>query len=184
VEKVDCEICEAGKVLGCTKKPPLQREQVVGEFTGGFRAKDDSKSSSGEKSFELKDFTMESKGERILSLELKKLNSNLFMLDFEQAIEDEEIKEWFSEPKYIISIGAVFNKTMKYFYKEEITPLVNYDAIIFIEETTAARGYNVSSNEKVNEQKAEQKFPIIFVIGILVVGVMLFIVAKKTKKKL
>jgi len=33
VEKVDYEICEAGKVLGCTKKPPLQREQVVGEFT-------------------------------------------------------------------------------------------------------------------------------------------------------
>jgi ubiquinone biosynthesis protein len=33
VEKVGYEICETGKVLGYTKKPPLQREQVEGEFT-------------------------------------------------------------------------------------------------------------------------------------------------------
>jgi len=33
VEKVGYEICEAGKVLGYTKKPPFQREQVEGEFT-------------------------------------------------------------------------------------------------------------------------------------------------------
>ncbi|WBW98397.1 hypothetical protein [Oceanirhabdus sp. W0125-5] len=46
-------------------------------------------------------------------------------------MEDEVLKEWFSEPKYIRSIGAVFDENFKSFYKEEIIPIVNYDAIIF-----------------------------------------------------
>jgi erythromycin esterase-like protein len=97
---------------------------------GSFRAVEPGKG--------LRDFTVEPADEGTLDQTLAKVGIPVFAIDLRRAPKEGPVAEWFNEPHPAKSIGAVYSDATAQNYWN-VTATDDFDVLLFVEKTTAAR---------------------------------------------
>jgi erythromycin esterase-like protein len=87
----------------------------------------------------LRDFTVPPAPPGSLDATLAATGIPLFALDLRQAPKTSPVAAWWNEPHQSRSIGAMFSDSAADRYLMNLTAPRNYDALLFVEKTTAAR---------------------------------------------
>jgi erythromycin esterase-like protein len=88
------------------------------------------------------DFTVPAAPEGTLDATLAAAGIPVMALDLRRIPKDGPVADWWKQPHQTRSIGAVFSDAQAAGYLSNQTVQNNYDALLFVEKTTAARGNN------------------------------------------
>ena len=120
--------------MGATLREMFGNEMVVFGFAfnqGSFQAVEPQKG--------LQDFTVPPAPTGSLDATLGATGIPLFVLDLRRAPKTGPVASWWNEPHLSRSIGAVFSESTAPQYLNPLTAPRSYDALLFVEKTTAAR---------------------------------------------
>jgi erythromycin esterase-like protein len=87
----------------------------------------------------LRDFTVSPAPDRSLDATLASASIPLLALDLRRLPQDGPVQEWFRQPQWTRSIGAVYSEEAAAAYFATMPLPKAFDAILFVEKTTAAR---------------------------------------------
>jgi erythromycin esterase-like protein len=114
---------------------------------GSFQAVEQGKS--------LHDFTVGPAPEGSLDRALAAAGIPLLALDLRQAPDHGPVAEWLSQSRASRSIGAIYSESNSQAFLTLMRPRQNFDVILFVEKTTAARGIHSTSYD---DRRQSQRF--------------------------
>jgi erythromycin esterase len=129
---------DAGDGMGAFLHDALGRDMVVFGFAfnrGGFQAM----SRFGGAGPSLKPFTVGPSSEGSLEQALALAGPRIAALDLRRLPKSGEVADWFSLRHPSRTIGALFVDSMEARYYRPVVPAAHFDAILFVDSTTAAR---------------------------------------------
>jgi erythromycin esterase-like protein len=124
--------------MGATLRKMFGEQMVVFGFAfneGSFRAIEMPSTKGG-----LRNFTVAPAPEGSLDAMLAAAGLSIAAIDLRKLPKQGEVAKWFSEPRVMRSLGAVYSEQSAADYLQPQLAQKNYDALLFVEKTTAARG--------------------------------------------